>query len=74
MGNMEHGEQEWEGSALLSRRTFSKDLPLQCKGMDSIPEKKCLLALLTYVILKGTGITEAHMSRLHVSPPFSEMR
>lgn len=70
MGNMEHGEQEWEGSALLSHRTFSKDLPLQCKGMDSIPEKKCLLALLTYVILIGTGITEAHVRRLHVSHHF----
>lgn len=71
MENTEHAEQEWVEPDLLSLGTFSKDHPLRCKRMDSIPEKTSL-ALLTYVILKGTIITQRSMfSRLSPPPHWS---
>lgn len=73
MGNMGQGGQDWVEPALLSVCPFTKDHPLRCQGMKSIPEEQCLLALLTYVILKETIITQRPRSGdSHL--PFSEMR
>lgn len=65
---------EWSQPCFPSA-LFQKAHPPKCKGMDSTPEQMCLLALLTYVILEGTVLTQrGPCEEAPCFPPLSEMR